>query len=120
MRHRKRQSISDEEAREIILSWGRRSDTEAAVVAATYLEDRLSFTIKSRFVKLPESGDTSKHLTEAALFQGYGPLASFYAKIDIGFALGLYDNARRIDLHLIRSIRNDFAHAIEPMTFLNE
>jgi hypothetical protein len=120
MRRAKHQAVSDEEARKIILTWMHKSDTEAAVVASTYLEDRLGFAIKSRFVKLPETGDVTKHLTEAALFQGYGPLASFYAKIDIGFALGLYDNTRRTELHLIRSIRNEFAHTIEPVTFLNQ
>src|SRR5262249_32748525 len=49
-----------------------------------------------------------------------GPLATFSARIDMAYLLGLIpDNVRR-ELHLIRKIRNDFAHSSENLDFNNE
>ena len=39
------------------------------------------------------------------------------AKVDIAFALGLYDRKIRKGLHTVRGIRNKFAHSSEPMEF---
>jgi len=117
MRRPKHQIISEEETLKIIHSWAKKDDRGAAISAGAHVEDKLGTAIKVRFVQLPAKGDVAKRLTEAALFDGYGPLASFFAKIDIGFALGLYNAKTRFDLHVIRSIRNDFAHAVEDITF---
>jgi DNA-binding MltR family transcriptional regulator len=119
MRHR-RQPRTEEEFQALTKAWEILTDREAAIVGGSFLEDRLAVAIKSIFVKLPPKGNTAKQLTEAALFDGYGPLATFNAKIDIGFALGLYDNNRWNDFHIIRSVRNEFAHAFESLTFLDE
>lgn len=51
------------------------------------------------------------------LFTGYGPLASFSAKIDMAFALGLIDAEQRKTLNHVRHIRNVFAHADELLHF---
>jgi hypothetical protein len=98
----------------------RKGDAEAAIVAGSFLEVRLGFTLKSLFVQMPDRGDQSKLLTEAALFEGYGPLASFYAKIDLACALNILSTDMRLDFHIIRSIRNDFAHTVEGITFLDD
>lgn len=45
------------------------------------------------------------------------PLRDFDAKIRMAFALGLYGEAVRSDLSLIRSIRNTFAHSRLDITF---
>ena len=47
------------------------------------------------------------------LFSGHGPLASFAAKIDFAFYLGLISKSDHAELHRIREIRNEFAHALE-------
>jgi DNA-binding MltR family transcriptional regulator len=60
------------------------------------------------------------------LFEGYGPLASFSAKIDIAFALSIIDEAMYADLKVIKEIRNQFAHPpisggfFQPVTFESE
>jgi len=35
----------------------------------------------------------------------------------MAFALGIINNQSRLSLHLIRDVRNKFAHRIEPLTF---
>jgi hypothetical protein len=48
------------------------------------------------------------------LFDGYGPLSSFSAKIEVAFALGFITEMERRYLHAIRDIRNQFAHSTNP------
>ena len=45
------------------------------------------------------------------LFGPDRPLGSFSAKIDLAYRLGLSDGDAKKGLHLVRKIRNDFAHA---------
>jgi hypothetical protein len=47
---------------------------------------------------------------------GRGALA-FAAKIDIGLLLGIIEKKQYAELHLLRKIRNEFAHGIENLTF---
>lgn len=46
------------------------------------------------------------------LYEGSGALATFAAKIDVAYSFGLISAEERHDLHLLRKIRNDFAHAV--------
>lgn len=50
------------------------------------------------------------------LFEGNGPLATLSAKIDLARLLGLVTETIRSDLHIIRDIRNEFAHQIAHKT----
>src|SRR5262249_7464260 len=102
----KHQPIADEEADRLISMWIEKSDAEAVGMAVGLIEDRLGFAIKTCFVDMPLRGNTDKLLTEAVLFQGYGPLATFVAKIDIACALGIVTAKQRANLHVIRTIRN--------------
>jgi hypothetical protein len=45
------------------------------------------------------------------------PLSSFSAKIELGFALGLYDDKLRHPLNMIRDVRNEFAHNMDATSF---
>jgi hypothetical protein len=55
---------------------------------------------------------------EYELFDGaYSPISTFSARIDLAYRLGLISMQFRRDLHLIRKIRNDFAHNIEGCNF---
>ncbi len=87
------------------------SDRAAAILAAAYFEDRLRDAIMTRFVALNRRDEIDE------IFKTYGPLSTFKAKVDIAFALGLYDRKIRKDLHTVRRIRNKFAHSSEPMEF---
>jgi len=51
------------------------------------------------------------------LFENNGPFETFGAKINVGFALRLYETQSRDDLKLISRIRNRFAHSIAPCSF---
>lgn len=48
-----------------------------------------------------------------AIFRGYGPLSSLNARIDLAYAFKLVDEETHHDLHVIRDIRNKFAHPKE-------
>jgi hypothetical protein len=47
----------------------------------------------------------------AKLFEGFGPLSTFSAKIEFAFALGLLPRHVHTDLRTIKKVRNLFAHA---------
>lgn len=45
------------------------------------------------------------------IFNGYGPLASFSARIDVAYALGIIDQSLFKLLHAVRELRNSLAHS---------
>lgn len=87
-------------------------DRGAAIVATSILEEHLFEAIRS---KLEGHDQVAK-----TMFGGYGPLASFSARIDLGLLLGLYPEAAHKRLHLIRGIRNNFAHSMQPISFKSQ
>jgi hypothetical protein len=54
---------------------------------------------------------------EDALRRLVGGSANFNSMIEVGFSSGLYKELARNDLHVIRSVRNAFAHEMKPITF---
>lgn len=88
------------------------TDRGAAIIAVALLDELLAKAIVGRLL-VPNR-------TKKALFGAYKPLSTFSAKIDLAFALGLiHENAHR-DLTLMREIRNEFAHSIDPVHFNDE
>lgn len=85
------------------------SDRATALMAAAFLEDYLSKLISCFMVKDPSA---SKEL-----FSHNGPLGTFSAKIDMAYMLALISPTVRKDLHLLRKIRNEFAHTAKPLEF---
>jgi hypothetical protein len=86
------------------------SDRGAGIVAAAVVEDALTSAIRSRLVELSNT-------RWEALFGRMRPLSSFSAKIELGMALGLYDDNLRRLLDMLRDVRNLFAHRMEPVSF---
>lgn len=79
------------------------------IVAAAIIEDRLTTAIKVRL---------SRHEAVAKSFLNYpGPAGDLSAKIDFGYLLEMYGPDTRHDLHIIRDIRNKFAHALAAKDF---
>ena len=103
-----RKAIKDVLDYQIALS--EESDRAAAILAAADFEDWLAERITSKFVDLDQDLHNS-------LLGTYGPLSSFSAKVDIAFALGLYDQNIHKGLHTVRKIRNKFAHLSKPIKF---
>lgn len=89
------------------------NDRSAAITLATLVDDQLGHAIEARLVPL------SNTIRDSLYTEG-GPLESFSAKINFGFALGLYGKQTRADLHLVRRVRNQFAHFFAINSFEHE
>ena len=78
---------------------GLRATGGAAVLAVALFEEQLRKAIEFRDVAFKGSG------------------LKFQFNIEIGYALGLYDQETRDGLHTVRKIRNKFAHSHKPLEF---
>ena len=85
------------------------SDRAAAIVAGAFIDEVLSDLLRTFFVD-----DTGNDRT---IFEGTGPLATFSSKINIAYGLGLISASEHRIMHTVRSIRNDFAHELAPISF---
>lgn len=85
------------------------TDRGCALAASARLEESLGELLKKVFVQ--DSG------TQKRVFEGTGPCAAFSARIDIAFLQGLIGKSTVRNLHLIRKIRNQFAHDSEELSF---
>ena len=84
-------------------------DRSAAILAASFLEDRLQKAILARLVH--------DKVVIGEMLKGYGPLATFRTKIDLAFLMSIIDAPMRRHLHRIRDIRNRFAHRVDVHEF---
>lgn len=86
------------------------TDRAAVIVAAAAFDSSLAALIGHFLVAVPSASDD--------LFDGpNAPLASFSAKIALAHRLGLISSRFARNLHLVRKIRNDFAHNISGASF---
>jgi DNA-binding MltR family transcriptional regulator len=88
------------------------TDRGCALMAAAFLDFELSRLLEARLV------DNSKIFK--TLSSNNGPLSSFSSKIDIAYMFGLLSENARKDLHILRKIRNEFAHKHECINFEND
>ena len=88
------------------------TDRGVALVSAAYLSEELRMLLEKMFIDSPK--------TVSALFESNGPLATFSSRIDLAFATGLLSQESHRLFHLIRRIRNDFAHQHQDMSFADE
>jgi hypothetical protein len=87
------------------------TDRGAAIVSAGVLDEILELVILARLIEI------SAERREALFNRSGSPLSAFSPKIEMAFALGIISNDARLALHLVREIRNIFAHRIEQITF---
>ena len=92
------------------------TDRGAAIIAAAYLDDRLESVILE---KLSATGLNLKRRGQTVRDRliGNGPLQTFSARIDLAAAVGFLGPHAYRDAHLIRDIRNHFAHMSGPASF---
>jgi hypothetical protein len=100
--------LTKESQHETISEIAKSSPRAAAIVAAAFLDERLTAAIHSRLLPL------SKEIKNR-MFGDHGMRTA--AKVDLGFALGLYGQEALDDLTTIRKIRNTFAHKEEIRDF---
>jgi DNA-binding MltR family transcriptional regulator len=91
---------------------GEESDKGCALTAGAFLESELGRLLRQFVVNDEKTAD--------ALLEGTGGLATFSSRIDMCYLLGMIGPVARRDLHLIRKIRNDFAHTAAPSSFETE
>jgi DNA-binding MltR family transcriptional regulator len=89
----------------------KQTDRGVAIIASAVLEEIVALMILHRLV------DLGSERRDAMFAKPGAPLSNFSAKIEMAFALGLIPNQTRLALHLIRDVRNKFAHRIESLTF---
>lgn len=85
------------------------TDRGCALMAAAFLDERLVDLIQSNLV--------NDERMSKKVFESSGPLGSFSSRIDIAYLMGLIPMNAVRDLHLLRKIRNDFAHVSDKLTF---
>ena len=87
------------------------SDRAVVLLASSYLDAILERLLSKCLVPCKRT---------KALFSGYAPLATFSARIDIAFAVGVIPNHLARDLHIIRKLRNLCAHKADKLEFSSE
>jgi hypothetical protein len=87
------------------------SDRASVVMFGSQVELALEKLLKKKF----RSGLSNEKLK--GLFEYNAPLASFSAKIDVAYALNLIGPVALHDLHIVRTLRNEFAHSRMPLTY---
>ena len=86
------------------------SDRGCVIVSAAIFDDILLELLKRKLLPSIEKKDE--------LFEnGSASFSAFSSRIDLAYRLGLVRCSVRATLHLIRKIRNDFAHVSESKTF---
>lgn len=97
-------------ATQLQLSLRKESERGSAIVCAALLDESLQEILKANLVALSKKKDE--------LFDvGAAPFESFAAKIDVAYRIGLISRDEKLSFHLIRKIRNDFAHTSEDINF---
>jgi len=78
-------------------------------MAGAFLDDRLKLLIEGSLIDEPKLKKE---------FLGFnGPAGTFSSRIDYAYLTSLIARSVHSDLHLIRKIRNEFGHRIEPIDF---
>jgi hypothetical protein len=92
--------------------FAKESDHACVILSVAMLDRALETILKARLVPTSSAED---ELLEGA----YSPISTFSARIDLAHRMGLISSQLCRDLHILRKIRNDFAHNITDCTFKN-
>lgn len=89
------------------------SSIATAILGTTVIERELEPMLRRR-LKHQDQENWNK------LTDDTGPLSTFDRKISMGYSLGLFDQVLRDNMHIVRRVRNAFAHAKVLMEFDQE
>lgn len=87
------------------------SDRGCVLIMSAIIERILQSAIR----KVLRANISENDLSE--IFRAEGPLGSFSSRISVAYALGMLGKNAKHDLHLIRHIRNAFAHSRRSLRF---
>jgi hypothetical protein len=79
-------------------------------MAAEYLSNELNEALRGFFVD-------DRGVCDSMLEESNGALAKLSSRIDSAYLVGLIGPVARREMHLVRKIRNEFAHSYKPLTF---
>jgi DNA-binding MltR family transcriptional regulator len=93
-------------AREMVLiqELEQQSDRGTAIIGLAWVEEALHAAVVSYLVDDKSARDR--------LFRQSGPISTLSAKIDLARLLGMCTATIASDLHILRGIRNEFAHSV--------
>lgn len=97
------------EFRDIQMGFLTANDRSIAIIGSAYLDAKLEVLIRSKLV------DDKKCIDQA--FEQNGPLGTFSSKITFCYLLGLISSIEQKNMHIVRKIRNTFAHEYEVDSF---
>lgn len=107
-----RKELDDDEFDRALAMINKESDRGAAIMGAALVEDGLIAVLDAKL----ESGQDRKAIYESP----NSPLGTFSNKTIMAIALGLCDDVVGAEINAIRSIRNQFSHALRAIDFRNE
>ena len=107
----KKKELSIGELNQMVETFHEESDRGAAILAGSFAEHALAQYLKFRI----RDKEVAKKL-----FNGMGPLSSFYQCISIAYAFDLITTEKYNDFDIIRDVRNHFAHHPLDTTFNTE
>jgi len=105
--------IPFEHDRLIAQTLAKESDRGCVILGAALLADALEDLLRSCCRDEPKDIKA----TIDPLFEGYAPLSTFSARIQLAFALGILPCQLRDKIELVRRLRNDSAHEWGPIDF---
>lgn len=95
---------------EVWRSLKKESDRGSVIVAAAVIEDQLEELLKNRLVTNSDQN--------APLFDGANSaISTFSAKIELAYRTGAISQKVRQSTHILRRLRNDFAHIANEISF---
>jgi len=98
---------------DLLPEFAKETDRGCVLIVAAMAEMQLQNMLIAKLVKISGNQDE--------LFDvPYAPLRDFHSKIDFAYRLGLISEKLCRDLHILRKIRNVFAHHIFDCNFENE
>jgi len=96
----------------LIEEFKKETDRAAVILSASLIDETITSLLKTYLVPIPNAKDD--------FFEGANSaLSTFSAKIDLCYRLGIISAKFSRDLHLIRKIRNSFAHDVYGCDFEN-
>ncbi|MBL8834362.1 MAG: hypothetical protein JNL71_18375 [Rhodospirillales bacterium] len=84
------------------------------IILTSYIEEKTSDLLKIHLRTFGSKSDEEK------IFGPMAPLGTFSSRIELAYSLGWIENRQRQDLHIIRKIRNLFAHEAFKVTEVSD
>jgi DNA-binding MltR family transcriptional regulator len=94
----------------IMENFGKNFDAQLAILVAAKLEESLKEALLTKMRPI-------NHEIKKRLFEGYGPLSGFAAKIDLAYALKIFPKKVYDTLRTLKKVRDIFAHRSELSNF---